>query len=80
MEGKSLGPMKALCPSVGESQGPEVGEGGLVSGGRGIGFLEGRPGKGIIFEMQIKKISNKKKEKTRKKCGHLKIYKGMGNG
>jgi hypothetical protein len=24
------------------------------------GFLEGKPGKGITFEMQIKNISNKK--------------------
>jgi hypothetical protein len=28
--------------------------------GGGRGFLEGKPGKGITFEMQIKKISNKK--------------------
>jgi hypothetical protein len=29
------------------------------------GFLEGRPGKGIAFKMQIKKISNKRKEKKK---------------
>jgi hypothetical protein len=29
-----------------------------------MGFLEGKPGKGMIFEMQIKKISNKGKEKN----------------
>jgi hypothetical protein len=29
-----------------------------VGGNRGI--LEGKPGKGITFEMQIKEISNKK--------------------
>jgi hypothetical protein len=28
--------------------------------GKGWGFLEGRPGKGITFEMQIKKISNRR--------------------
>jgi hypothetical protein len=29
--------------------------------------LEGKPGKGIIFEMQIKKISKKKKKKKKEK-------------
>ena len=49
--------MKALSPSVGECQGQEAGVGGLVSGGeqgQGVGegyFLEGKPGKGIMFEM-----------------------------
>jgi hypothetical protein len=55
--------VKALCPSVGECQSQEVGVGELVSRdvGRGErGVLEGKPGKGITFEMQIKKISNKK--------------------
>jgi hypothetical protein len=31
----ALGPVKVLCPSVGEYQGREVGVGGLVSRGRG---------------------------------------------
>ena len=47
-------PMKALCPRVGDCQGPEEGVGGLVSRGRGeeIGvFLEGKPGKGTTFEV-----------------------------
>jgi hypothetical protein len=35
MGGEALGPMKALCPSVGECQGQEAGVGGLVS--RGLG-------------------------------------------
>jgi hypothetical protein len=48
--------MKALCPNVGECQGQEEGVGGLVSRGRGeaLGggcFSEGKPGKGITFEM-----------------------------
>ena len=48
--------MKALCPSVGESQGQEVGVGGLVSRGRredigDRGLSEGKPGKEITFEM-----------------------------
>jgi len=30
--------------------------------GMGWGFPEGRPGKGITFEMQIKKICNKRKK------------------
>jgi hypothetical protein len=46
MGGEALGPVKALCPSVGEYQGPQLGVGGLVSrgGGRGNrerGLLEG---------------------------------------
>jgi hypothetical protein len=43
--------------------GPGMGVGGLGSRGRwkGIGgFLDGKLGKGITFEMQIKKIYNKK--------------------
>jgi hypothetical protein len=51
---EALGPVKALCPSVGKCQGQEVGVGGLVnSGGGGAdrGVLEGKPGKGITFEM-----------------------------
>ena len=31
--GGALGPVKALCPSVGECQGQEAGVGGLVGGG-----------------------------------------------
>jgi hypothetical protein len=34
MGGKALGPLKALCPSVGECQDQEAGVGGLVSRGR----------------------------------------------
>ena len=37
MGGEALGPVKALCPSVGECQGQEAGVGGLVSRGRGRG-------------------------------------------
>ena len=47
--------MKALCPSVWECQGQEVGVGGLVSREREKGMWEGVLGgkrrKGIIFEM-----------------------------
>jgi hypothetical protein len=32
MGGEALGPVKVLCPSIGECQGQEVGVGGLVSG------------------------------------------------
>ena len=32
---RGLGPVKVLCPSVGECQGQEVGVGGLVSKGSG---------------------------------------------
>jgi hypothetical protein len=54
MEGEALGPVKALCPSVREYQGQEVGVGGMVSrggGGEDRGFLVGKPGKSITFEM-----------------------------
>jgi hypothetical protein len=54
MGGEALGPVKALCPSVGECLGQEAGVGGLVSRGRGRGWggvSEAKPGKGITFEM-----------------------------
>jgi hypothetical protein len=43
-EEKALGPVKALCPSVGECQGQEAGVGELVSRGRreGIGGFQRR--------------------------------------
>ena len=42
MGGEVLGPVKVLCPSVGECQGQGVGVGGLGSRGRGkeIGDLQ----------------------------------------
>ena len=49
MGGGTLGPVKALCPSIGECQGQEVGVGGLVSRGRGEeigGFWRGNQGRG----------------------------------
>jgi hypothetical protein len=47
--GEALGPLKVICPSIGECQGQEVEVGRLVSRGRSerIGDL----GKGITFEM-----------------------------
>ena len=56
MGGEALGPVKAQCSCVGECQAREAGVGGLVSRGRGEhigdrGFSEGKPGKGITFEM-----------------------------
>jgi hypothetical protein len=41
--GEALCPMKALCPSVGECQGQELGVGGLVSRGRAEGV------RGVFF-------------------------------
>ena len=35
MGGEALGPVKVLCPSIGECQGQKAGVGGLVSWGRG---------------------------------------------
>ena len=51
---EALGPVKALCTSVREFQDQKVGVGGLVSRGRqggDRGFSEGKPGKGITFDM-----------------------------
>jgi hypothetical protein len=53
MGGEALGPVKALCPSIGECQDQEwewVGW-GQGSGGGDRGFLDGKLGKGITFEM-----------------------------
>jgi hypothetical protein len=51
--GEALGPVKVLCPSIGECQGLEVEVGWLVSRRQGEDrrFSEGKPGKGIPFEM-----------------------------
>jgi hypothetical protein len=48
MGGESLGPVKALCPSVGECQGEEEGLGGLMSRGsrEGMGGFGGEIRKG----------------------------------
>jgi hypothetical protein len=50
---EALGPVQVLCPSIGECQGQEAGVGGLWSRrrGEGMGVLEGKPEKGITFEM-----------------------------
>jgi hypothetical protein len=49
---EALGPVKVLCPSIGECQGQEWEWEGWGVGGRGNrGFSEGKPGKGITFEM-----------------------------
>ena len=61
MGGEALGPVKVLCPSIGEGQDLEWEWVGWGAGGGGDrGFSEGKLGKGITFEMKIKKISNKK--------------------
>jgi len=47
--GEALGPVKALCPNVGECQGQEAGVVGLVSRGKGEGigvFQRGNQEKG----------------------------------
>ena len=45
--------MKVLCPIIGECQDKEAGVSGLGIGGGGEdrGFLAGKAGKGITFEM-----------------------------
>jgi hypothetical protein len=67
MGGEALGPVKAQYPSVGELEGREAGVGQwgntlIEEGGEDIGWgvWNGESVKGITFEMQIKKISNKK--------------------
>jgi hypothetical protein len=47
MGGEALGPLKVLCPSIGECQDQEAGAGGLVGGG----ISEGNLRKRITFEM-----------------------------
>jgi hypothetical protein len=66
LEREDLDPVKAQCPSIGECKGGEAGVGMWVGEhlhrsrrgwGWNRGFLVGKSGKGITFEMQIKKIS-----------------------
>jgi hypothetical protein len=53
--GETLGLVKVICPIIGDCQSQKAGVGGLVSRGQGggsdRGFLEGKLGKGITFEM-----------------------------
>jgi hypothetical protein len=52
MGGEALGPVKVLCPSIGECQDWEWEWVGWGAGrGRGWRFSEGKLGKGITFEM-----------------------------
>ena len=48
MGGDALGPVKVLCPSIGECQGQEAGVGGLGSRGsrEGLGVFGGETRKG----------------------------------
>ena len=49
MGGEPLGPVKVVCPNIGNLQGQEEGVGGLVSRGRGErdrGFSKGKLGMG----------------------------------
>jgi hypothetical protein len=51
MGGEVLGLVKVLYPSIGECQGQEEGVGEQGEAGGDGGFLEGKLGKGITFEM-----------------------------
>jgi hypothetical protein len=51
MEGEALGPVKVLCPSIGECQGQEWELVGWGAGEGGRGILKGKLGKEITFEM-----------------------------
>jgi hypothetical protein len=48
MRGEALGPVKVLCPSIGECQSQKAGVSGLVSRGRGegMGVFRGETRKG----------------------------------
>jgi hypothetical protein len=46
MRGEALGPVKVLCPSVGECQDQEAGVGGLVIRGKGKRVFGGEIRKG----------------------------------
>jgi hypothetical protein len=77
MGGEPLGLAKIICPSTGECQVQEAGMGELGSrAGAGYWGLSGRKlGKGIAFEMQMKKISNKLKINIKKKrCTRVSLY------
>ena len=63
------GSCEGSMPQCRGMPGQGMGVGGLVSSGWGDGigfffFLEGKPGKGVTFEMEIKKISNKKEKEN----------------
>jgi hypothetical protein len=45
MRGDDLGPVKGLCPSIGECQGQEAAVSRLVSRGRGNGIVDFQTGK-----------------------------------
>ena len=47
-----LGPVKVICPSIGECQGQEIGMGRLVSRGRGVGHGMG------VFRGETRKGDN----------------------
>ena len=51
MRGEALGPVKVLCPSIGECQDWEWEWVGWGAGGGDRRFSEGKLGKGITFEM-----------------------------
>ena len=51
MGGEDLGPVKVLCPSIGECQGQEVRVDWLEERGGYRQFSEGKPGKGITLEI-----------------------------
>jgi hypothetical protein len=58
MGGEALGPVKVLCPSIGECHDWEWEWVSCGAGGRVRGFSEGKLGKRITFEIYIKKIFN----------------------
>jgi hypothetical protein len=73
MGGEAFGPVKALCPSVGECHSQEVGVGGLVSRGRWEGLKrrgfqrETRRGDNIL-NVNLKNLIKFYFFRKRKKC------------
>jgi hypothetical protein len=51
MGGEALGPLKALCPSMGEIWDQEWEWVGWGAGGGDMEFSEGKLGKGITFDI-----------------------------
>ena len=65
MRGEALGPWKAGCPSVSESQAGEAEVGGCGKQGEGRwnrGVSDGEPGNGTTLELQINYLMKTKKE------------------
>jgi hypothetical protein len=64
MREEDLGPVKVLCPSIGECQGQETGVSWLMSwrGGGIVGFWRGNEERGYHLKRKYRKYLKKKKK------------------